>query len=121
MDFTLVLAAAAAVNRFVEFVKPYVDKLKFTDDVRDGVLVLVAVLAGILIGLLVPAVNMFTSIPTLSPLAGQVLTGVLAGLGADVLNAVISLLYGWRDNTDAKAAEHAAKANQVITPQTSFK
>lgn len=111
MDFALVLAASAAVNRFVEFVKPYVDKLKFSDEVRDGVLVLVAVLVGILIALLSDdAVNVFMGIPRLSPIAGQILTGVLAGLGADVLNAVISLLYGWRDNTDAKAAEHAASA-----------
>jgi hypothetical protein len=117
MDFTLVLAAAAAVNRFVEFAKVYVDKLGFTDSVRDGVLVLIAVLSGILIALLSGgAVNLFTSVPTLTPLAGQILTGVLAGLGADVLNAVIGLLYGWRDNTDAKAAEHAAKAEFVTSP-----
>lgn len=103
MDFAVVLAASAAVNRFVEFVKPYVDKLKLADNTRDGVLVLIAVLAGILIALLSDgAVNIFTGVPRLSPLGGQLLTGVLAGLGADVLNAFISLFYGWRDTVTTK-------------------
>jgi hypothetical protein len=98
MDFTLVLAAAAAVNRFVEFVKPYVDKLKLADSTRDGVLVLISVLSGILIALLSNGgVNIFSGVSSLTPIAGAILTGVLAGLGADVLNAVISLLYGWRN------------------------
>lgn len=103
MDFAIVLAAAASVNRFVEFIKPYVDKLKLADDVRNGILVLIAVIAGILIALLSDgAVNVFGGVPRLTPLAGQILTGVIAGLGADVLNAVISLLYGWRDTVASK-------------------
>lgn len=102
MDFAIVLAAAAAANRFVEFVKPQVQKLNLSDNAYNAVLTLIAVLSGILIALLSNgAVNIFTGIPTLTPVAGQILTGVLAGLGADVLNAVISLLYGWRDNVTA--------------------
>jgi len=93
MDFTLVLGAAAAVNRFVAFVKVYVDKLGLEDKTRDAVLVLIAVLAGILIALMAPAINIFTNIPTLPLLAGQILTGAIAGLGADFLNGVLGLLY----------------------------
>lgn len=110
-EFALVFAAAAAVNRFVEFIKPRIDALKFSDATRDGVLVLIAVLTGILIALLSGgAINMFATIYGLPALVGQILTGVLAGLGADVLNAVLGVLYGWRDNTAAKADEHAAIA-----------
>lgn len=97
-DFALVFAAATAVNRFIEFIKPRVDALKLTDSTRDGVLVLIAALTGILIALLSGgAINIFATVYGLPPLAGQILTGVLTGLGADVLNAVIGVLYGWRD------------------------
>jgi hypothetical protein len=105
MDLTVVLGASVAVNRFVEFIKPYIDKLGFSEDVRKGVLVLVSVLVGILIALLSNgAVNIFTSVPALPPIAGQILTGVLAGFGADVLNAFVKLLY-WRDNLPASASK----------------
>lgn len=97
MDFSVILAASATVNRFVAFVKPYIRSLKFSTDVQDGLLILVQVLAGILIALM-GSLNLFVGIPTLPPFAAYLLTGAVVGLGADVINVVIDLLYGWKNN-----------------------
>lgn len=97
MDFSVVLAASAAVNRFVAFVKPYIRQTKFTTEVQDGLLVLVQVLAGIVVALM-GSLNLFVGIPTLPPFAAYLLTGALVGLGADVINVVIDLMYGWKNN-----------------------
>jgi hypothetical protein len=104
MDFSLVIAASAAVNRFVEFIKPYVRKLQYTVDIQDGLLVLIAVLAGVAVAFM-GNLNLFVGIPNLPVVFAQILTGVIAGLGADVINVVIDLLYGWKANVESKSAK----------------
>lgn len=111
MDFSVIVAASATVNRFVAFVKPYIRKLPYSTEIQDGLLVLVQVLAGILIALL-GSLSLFAAIPTLPPIVAYVLTGAAIGLGADVLNALIDLLYGWKNNvTTLPASVESAKAD----------
>lgn len=106
-DFTLYLAAAAAANRFTEFAKAYVDKFQWSEQTRKSVLVLIAVLAGVAVALM-SDLNLFFGIARLPQTAGVILTGVLAGLGADVVNAFIDLLYLWKAST-------ARRGNLTIT------
>lgn len=114
MDFSLVIAASAAVNRFVEFVKPQIRKLPYSPDVQDGLLVFIQVLAGIAVALM-GNLNLFVGVPTLPAWFATVLTGVIAGLGSDVINVVIDLLYGWKNNvTNPPATVQAGSADVSI-------
>lgn len=114
-DFAAVMASAAAVNRFVEFAKPFVAKLNLNEELYKSVLVLISVLAGIVVAL-IGNLNLFSAIGNMNALVGVLLTGVLSGLGADVINAFIDLLYGWRDVVRARAyaTRQAAVATQPL-------
>jgi len=101
-DFGAFMAAAATINRFVEFVKPLVAKLNLGEQAYKSVLVVIAVLAGVAVALL-GKLNLFAGVGDMNATVGILLTGVLSGLGADVLNAFIDLLYGWRDVVRARA------------------
>lgn len=115
-DFTALLAAATAANRFVEFCKPLIDKLNPTEEVRKAALTFIAVLAGIVVSL-IGDLNILSGLNTnLPPLAGVLLTGVLAGLGADVINAFLDLLYGWRDVIRARAYVNYQRGDLVLLP-----
>lgn len=103
MDFSVVLAASATVNRFVEFVKPRVRALRFSVEVQDSILVLIQVLAGILVALM-GNLTLFTGVTAIPAWFATVLTGVIIGLGSDVINVVIDLLYGWKNNVTAPVA-----------------
>jgi len=107
MDFSVVLAASAAVNRFVEFVKPSVRKLAYSTDVQDAILVFVQVLAGIAVALM-GNLSLFVGVPTIPAWFATVLTGVIIGLGSDVINVVIDLLYGWKNNVTSVKVESAS-------------
>ena len=96
MDFSVVLAASAAVNRLVEAIKPAIRKTAFSTDIQDGLLVVIAVLAGIAVSLM-GGLSLFTGVPTVPPLGGLILTGAIVGLGADAIHIVIDFLYSWRD------------------------
>jgi hypothetical protein len=113
MDFSVVLAASAAVNRFVEFVKPRIRALKYSVDVQDSILVLIQVLAGIAVALM-GNLNLFTGIATLPTVFATVLTGVVVGLGSDVINVVIDLLYGWKNNVTSTQSAESASADISI-------
>lgn len=102
MDFSVILAASAAVNRFVEFVKPRIRALKYTVEVQDSILVFIQVLAGIAVALM-GNLNLFVGIATLPAIFATVLTGVVIGLGSDVINVVIDLLYGWKNNVTTQS------------------
>jgi hypothetical protein len=86
------LALAAAVNRLVAFLKPYVGKLGLSDKVYDVTLQLIAVLAGIFLVYINKASAVPSAINVSSPV-GLIFTGALVGLGSDVLNAVLDFLY----------------------------
>lgn len=113
MDFSVVLAASAAVNRFVEFVKPQVRKLAYSTDVQDAILVFVQVLAGIAVALM-GNLTLFTGVATIPVWFATVLTGVIIGLGSDVINVVIDLLYGWKNNVTATQSAPSASADISI-------
>lgn len=104
-NLSLVSGGAIAVNRFVEALKPYIDKLGLADNTRKGVLILIAVLSGILIALLSNgAINLFAVIYAMPTLLGQILTGIIIGFGSDIVNAFITLLYGARDRVAPPAS-----------------
>jgi hypothetical protein len=97
MDFSVVLAASAAVNRFIEAVKPFVRKLNVSVEVQDSVLVVIQVAAGIALALM-GQLNLLIGVPTIPPLVAVILTGAVLGLGADIVNVVVDFLYGWKAN-----------------------
>lgn len=98
MDFSVVLAAAAAVNRFLEFVKPRVRALPYSVEVQDSILVFIQVLAGVAVALM-GNLSLFAGVPTIPAPAALFLTGAIVGLGADAIHIVLDFLYGWRDAT----------------------
>lgn len=113
MDFSVVLAAAAAVNRFLEFVKPRVRALKYSVEVQDSILVFIQVLAGIAVALM-GNLSLFTGIASIPVWFATVLTGVIIGLGSDVINVVIDLLYGWKNNVTSTQSAESASADISI-------
>lgn len=106
MDIPVILIISAAVNRFVEIIKPSIkratDALKFTEEGYAATVQLVAVLVGILIGL-ISQVNMLSFVPNLPPVLGVVITGAFMGFGGDVLNGILDLLYAWQKPTEPPA------------------
>lgn len=96
MDFSIVLAASAAVNRLIESVKPAIRKLPYAVEVQDGLLVFLALLAGIAVALM-GNLSLFAGVATVPPLVAVLLTGAIIGLGADAIHVIIDLLYSWRD------------------------
>lgn len=110
MDFSVVLAASAAVNRFVEFVKPVIRKLPYSVQVQDALLVLVQVLAGIAVAL-IGNLNLFIGVSALPQFAAVLLTGAIVGLGSDVINVVIDLLYGWKNSVTTSSKSQSATAD----------
>jgi len=98
MDFTLVLALAAGVERFVEAVKPLIASLKLSDETYKAVVQIVGVLIGMGLALLSQdTINLFTGYPQIPTLVGTLLTGAIAGIGSAAVHVVIDLFYGWRD------------------------
>lgn len=97
MDFSIIIAASAAVNRVVEAVKPVVRKWNISVEMQDGVLVVLQILAGIALALM-GNLNLFIGVPQVTPFVAVLLTGAVLGLGSDVINVVIDFLYGWKQN-----------------------
>lgn len=112
------LAIAGAVNRFTELLKPVLKglPLQVSDAVYDAIVQLVAILLGIVMIALAPGLNLFVSIPALSPLLGVVLTGAVVGLGAEAIDAVIDLLYSWQ-----KPAPPTVETKIPVTGDTDVK
>lgn len=109
MDFSVVLAASAAVNRLVEgLIKPNVRKLPYTTEVQDGLIVFLALLAGVAVALM-GNLTLFTGVPQVPQLFAIVLTGAVIGLGADIIHVLIDFLYSWRDN--ARPVEGVAQVS----------
>lgn len=103
-QFGLFFAAAAAVNRFVEFTKPRVNATKWSDEAKGAALTFTAVTAGIATSFL-GHLNLAVSYAAVPELAGVVFTGAVLGIGADFLHVALDLVYGWRDSLrPAKAA-----------------
>lgn len=116
------LALSATVNRFVEFIKPSLKNIP--EQWYDAVLKGVSVMLGILLVLLAQGLNLFTGIPAINPVIGQVLTGVVVGLGAEVIDAVVDLIYSWQNpgapsvttTTSGGAATITASVSEPSTP-----
>lgn len=96
MDFSIYLAAAAAVNRFVEVLKPALREV-VPEAYQKAALVAVAIAAGLLVAW-AGQLNLIGETFALPPVVEIIITGALIGAGADVLNAALDLLYSWRDH-----------------------
>lgn len=116
MDFSVVLAASAAVNRLVEgLIKPSIRKLPYSTEVQDGLIVFAALLAGIAVSLM-GNLTLFVGVPQIPTLVGVILTGAVIGLGSDLIHIVLDFLYSWRDNiTISPAAVETSKADVTTT------
>lgn len=100
MDAGLLFGGIAAVNRFVEFAKTYVDRLNLNEDTRALFLRVLAVLGGVLVALISEGrINVLEGINGIHPLVELLVTGLTLGLGADFANALLGLLYGWNNPT----------------------
>lgn len=120
-DATPYIAIAAAVNRFVEVLKPAIRNLpiELADEVYNAIVQIVAVLLGIVLVSLAPGLNLFVSIPAFSPLLGIVLTGAVVGLGAEAIDAVVDLLYSWQQpKPPVVEADVPAGTNSKVTITT---
>jgi hypothetical protein len=103
MDFTIYFTLAAAVNRTVEVIKPLVKRYNFEQNVYDALIQLIAIALGILV-VSVAKVNIVNAFfPVVPEYLAFLVTGALVGLGADVLNGVIDLLYSWQRPAPAKS------------------
>mgnify|MGYP003492995251 CR=1 FL=1 len=90
-------ALSATTNRLVEIVgKPIVrkiaDQLGLSDEAYNLLMKLTSVLLGI-IQAIMWNVNFFAGYPSLSPVAGYVLSGLSVGLGAEFADAFIDFFY----------------------------
>jgi hypothetical protein len=93
-----VLAIALGVNRFVEFLKPRVRATKFSEQVQDSLLILIALVAGVAATFMANgAANLFPDTAVRYPIFALVLTGIVAGFGAEFVHILVDVLYAGRD------------------------
>lgn len=120
---TVLLFLSAAANRAAELVKSLL-KTRFPDanpDVVSLAAFVTSVAAGV-VGALSLNVNLFLFLPEgsyladVSPLAGVVLTGCLAGLGSEGIHLTMDLLYGKRDELQTRAAMNLSIADTNTPP-----
>ncbi len=114
------LAISAAVNRFTEVLKPSLKQIPASEEVQEAIIQGVAILLGILLVSLAPGLNLFVSIPALSPLLGIILTGAVVGLGAEFIDAVVDLLYSWQrpPTSETKITTPAGSDSEVSATVT---
>lgn len=94
-DIAILLAAAAAVNRLVELIKPAVDLLELEPHKRKALLVGISITVGV--GLALSGdLTLLADAVRLPTWLDAVLTGALIGLGADAVNGAVDVLYSWR-------------------------
>lgn len=99
MDTALLFGGIAAVNRFVEFAKTYVNRTELNDDSKALVLRVLAVLGGILVVLISDGkVNILADVRGIHPAVAMLVTGFALGFGADFANALLGIFYGWKEN-----------------------
>jgi len=112
-DATPYLALSATVNRFVEFIKPTLSNIP--EQWYDAVLKGISVLLGVVLVLLAQGLNLFAAIPAINPVIGQVLTGVVVGLGAEVIDAVVDLIYSWQTPAQPTVTTTTSGGSATIT------
>lgn len=97
MDFSVPLALAAAVNRLMAIIKPYISNFgkanNWSNQVYDLVLQIIAILIGVVGAFALGGVNVLPATLNVSDTVGVIVTGVLVGLGSDLLNGVLAFLY----------------------------
>ncbi len=91
----IVLALAVAVNRATDWFKQqFLDRLALAESQRNAILLLVSAAFGVF-GAVGLQANLFADNPVygqIPPLAGQLLTGMLAGAGANAIHAFWDIL-----------------------------
>lgn len=106
----VLLFLSGAANRAAELVKSLLNTRfpSLSAEAVSFVALLTSLIAGI-VGALSLNVNLFLFLPENSylanvpPLAGVILTGCLAGLGSEGIHLTMDLLYGKRDELQARA------------------
>lgn len=103
MDATSFLVLAGSVNRLVEALKPSLTnvskKFGWSDNAYDALVQTVSVLLGVIIAFVAGGANLFPAslpFPQWFEVAG---TGIVIGLGADIVNLVIDFLYSYQRPT----------------------
>jgi hypothetical protein len=119
MDFSIVIAASAAVNRLVESIKPAIRKLPYAVEVQDGILVFLSLLAGIAVALM-GNLSLFVGVASVPAFVAVLLTGAIIGLGADAIHVIIDLLYSWRDATRPTEGATLAYSGEPVTATATF-
>lgn len=109
-----ILAAAVAVNRFIEAIKPGLEKA-LPKDWYEGIVRLVACLAGILVAFVAGGLNIVPESLHVPQVAAVVLTGILIGLGSDAVNWFMDLLYGWQTKVTAKSVGNSDVVTTNVT------
>lgn len=94
-NLELVLALSAAINRFVQYVKPFVGTLGLDQQWRVLLLQIVQGLTGVALAASAN-LNIITGFPV-PEWFGIVITGLLAAVGSEAIHAAVELLYSWRN------------------------
>lgn len=113
MDTGMLLGGIAAVNRFVEFAKTYVDRFNWSDETRALFLRVLAMLGGVLVALISGGrINVLEGIADVHPAVSTLVTGLTLGLGADFANAFLGLLYGWNNPPQPTVVQQFAPTSE---------
>ena len=80
----LVLALCGAIERFVQMLKPAIEKLGLSNEGYNAVVIFVSVVLGIVMVLISnQQLNLLAGLPLIPPLVGTLITGGAAGFGSD--------------------------------------
>lgn len=100
MEATTFLVLAGSVNRLVEVLKPaltnFSKKSGWSDGAYDALVQFISVLLGVLLAFVSGGANLLPAVLNIPAPVGIALTGVLIGLGADVVNAAVDFFYSWQ-------------------------
>jgi hypothetical protein len=94
-NLELVLALSAAINRFVQYVKPFVGTIGLEQQWRVLLLQIIQGVTGVALAASAN-LNIITGFPV-PEWFGVVITGLLAAVGSEAIHAAVELLYSWRE------------------------
>ena len=93
--------AIAVAVATIEALSELVFGLWDTQAKRWNVKGVVSILIGVIIAVLIPAFNLYSTvgIEVFPPIAGRILTGILASRGANWFHDFLRLMQAWKDST----------------------
>ena len=90
----MVRALSAAINRFVQYVKPFVGTIGLEQQWRVLLLQIIQGVTGVALAASAN-LNIITGFPV-PEWFGIIVTGLLAAVGSEAIHAAVELLYSWR-------------------------